>query len=152
MEESPSCNPAVGMDDAILISPADHAPPSRSSACLASDLRGFRPLTRFPVLRGRKGTDAPGKGWPQLLNSAIGLEGQDDQTIRQRIEAQVQSAHVAVIGFTSAWPHVGLIVNDGRATRRTSPGHRVVRTLARYPLDTLFRIAQTTLWSLGLVS
>jgi hypothetical protein len=96
-------------------------------------LRGFRPRSRFSVSRGRQGTDAPASGWPERLDSVIRLEGQDDQAIRQLIEAQVQSAPAATVCLGGVWPRVGLIVKDGRATRRTTPRHGAVLNLAHGP-------------------
>jgi hypothetical protein len=86
-------------------------------------LRGFRLL----VGRGRKPTPARcGRD-----RSLIWLVGTDGQAIHQRIVAQVQLAGVAVIDLSGIWPLVGVIVDDGRATRRTPPRH--ARTLDRGP-------------------
>ena len=87
------------------------------------------PLRGFRLLVGRGRTPTPARRWRD--RSPIRLVGADGHAIHQRIEAQVQSAGVAMIGLGRIRPLVGMIVNDGPATRRTPPRH--ARTLARCP-------------------
>ena len=104
-----------------------------------AELRGFR------LLDGRDRTLAP--AGCSRDRSAIRLVGADGQAIHQRIEAQVQSAGVAMIGLSRIWPLVPLTVNDGPATRRTPPRH--ARTVARCPSARCSELHRVETWTVS---